>query len=451
MAPQYSYATLTDALNALGSRLYDEQFQQWTETELTGYVVEALRTFNALSGFWRAEMTFPLVPGQWWYDLRTQAGSIIPYTVTQNQMIVQVENHLLEPPTTSYPLVWTGSAQFSPQDILSSLQRRQDDTLGTTACTLNRNLVNAPLATRVTLDDSVIDIRRVVWMPNSGFGFTNSIMRQADMWAKRAFDPTYTTAAPAPPSNWLQNTEPPPSFDVDRIPPVTGEYETLTVNSGPAWVSDVDNSPLTIPDDWTWVFKWAALADLLSRESNSKDAMRADYCRRRYLEGLALLEIMPTVLAARINNLPIGVDSIANGDDFNADWQLDPPGTPAALYTASNLVAFGPAPDGGGPYSATVSVAQNAPVPVDSGDFIQIARDDFDSIIDYAQHLAMFKSGGAEFSATVALYRSFQRKAAQYNGKLKEMGFFSLDQTDLSQKQENRDPRYFQGTGPSRE
>jgi hypothetical protein len=212
----------------------------------------------------------------------------------------------------------------------------------------------------------------------------------------------------------------------------------LTINSGPAWTAGV-NSTLNIPDDWTWVFKWGALMDLLSRESNAKDALRAEYCKRRYEEGLALLSGMPTVLALRQNNIPMAVDSVRNGDDFNPGWQGKAPGQPKFAYLAGNLLALSPLPNSSVNYSMTVSVVQNAPI---GGTYVQIARDDLASVIDYAQHLAQFKQGGSEFTATIPLYQRFQRKAAQYNSKLKEQGFFSWPQLELSQLQEIEGPRY---------
>lgn len=441
MAQNYTYATYSDALTALGSRLYDPTFQQWTQSELLLYITESLRTFNALSGFWRAEMVFSPQLNTWWYDLRTQTNSLVPYTVTQYDLITIIENHLLEPPT---PAAWTGSAQFSLQDILSALQRRQDDTLGTTGCTVSRGTVNAAIGVRTALADSVIDIRRIAWLPTTGFGYTNKILRQSDMWANRAFDPYYTTSAQEPPSTWMQNTEPPPSFDVDRVPPVAGSYDVLSINAGGEWIEAQDNT-LSVPDDWTWVFKWGALMDLLSRESNAKDAVRAEYCKARYQEGLALLEAMPTVLAVRMNNIPLAIDAIRNGDDFNPAWQSVAAGPPTSAYVTGNLVALSPMPDSSTAYSMTVSVVQNAPV---GGTYIQVARDNFDAIIDYAQHLAMFKAGGQELLDTIPLYQRFQRKAAQYNSKLREMGFFSMSQLELSQAQEQQSPRYSLGSGP---
>lgn len=440
--PQYSYATYADALSALASRLYDPSFQQWTQAELLGYLYESLRTWNALSCFWRAEMVFTPQQNVWWYDLRTQPATIIPYTMTQQEIIQQVENHLLEPPT---PDKWSGSSQFSLGDLTQALQRRQDDTLGTTACTITRSTPDAPINTRVPLGDNIIDIRRVAWLPTPGFGYSNKILRQSDMWASRAFDSHYMVDAPEPPSTWMQNTEPPPSFDADRVPPVTGVYDVLSVNSGENWIPGTDG-PLSVPDDWSWVMKWGALMDLLSRESNSKDELRAQYCKARYQEGLALLESMPTALAFRMNNVPVALDAVKNGDDFNPAWQSQAGGYPMSAYAFGNLIALGPMPNSSTAYSATVSVVRNAPV---VGPYIQVARDCFDAIIDYAQHLAMFKAGGTEFVATIALYKNFQKKASQYNGKLKEMGFFEMPQLELSVAQEQQNRRYLPGTGPS--
>lgn len=432
--PNYTYATYSDALTALGSRLYDPGFQQWTQAELTGYINEALQTWNALSGFWRNDMVFTTTAGKWWYDLRSVSGTIIPYQATQYGLITQIENHLLEPPT---PAAWSGSSQFSLNDLLIALQRRQDDILGSTGCTVTRSTPAASIGLRTVLSDSVIDILRVAWLPTTGFGYSNKILRQSDMWAERAFNPRYTTSAEQPPSNWMQNAEPPPSFDVDSVPPVTGVYDVLSVNCGPSWVAGTD-AMIPVPTDWAWVAKWGALFDLLSRESNAKDALRAEYCRKRFEEGIALLESSPVLLAARVNNIPFAVDAIKNGDDFNTRWQATSAGSPKSIYTAKNLMAIAPVSDAG-PYSITASVVQNAPI---GGTYVQVGRDEFDAIIDYAHHLAMFKAGGAEFLATVELYQRFQKKAAQYNSKLGEMGFFSLSQQDISNTEQMERPRY---------
>ncbi len=434
------------AVSDLASKLYDPTYQFWSEAELATYITEALRTWNSLTSFWRSDMVFPAVAGNWWYDLTAQAGSLRPYTVSDNDLLTQIEYHLLEPLTTTYPLVWAGSLQFGLLDILGALQGKRDEVLSTTGCTITRNLVNAPFVRRVPLPDTMIDVRRVAWLPVTGMGFSPVTLAPSDPWSKEAFDPQWTIAGFEAPSAFLRSAEPPLAFDVDRVPPVAGDYEILSVDAGPA-LSQTAATLLGIPDDWTWVIKFGALADLLSREANSKDSLRAEYCDMRFREGMGLLQSASAVLSLRLNDVPLPVDAVRNGDDFNPTWQADAASQPASSYAAGlNLIGLGPVPDSG-PYSITATVVQNAPLPVLPSDPIQLARDDYGAVLDYAQHLAAFKMGGAEFQATFPLYQGFVKRAALYNSKLSELGIFQKPMYEVSKLESERNPVY-EGQGP---
>ena len=444
--PNFTYATLSDAQMALAARLYDSGMQQWAAGELTLAIVEALRNWNALTSFWRAEFNMPLKQGVWWYDITDPTvapNTLRPHTVTDNYLVQAIEYHLLEPPTPTYPLTWSGSKQFSVPGILDAITRRQNEVLGATGCTVTRQLVDAPIVRAgILLPDTTIDIRRVTWLPAAGMGFSPTILKQSDVWAKRSFDSGYTVRSQQPPFVWMQATEPPPRFDVDNVPPVTGQYELLCVRSGgvASAVSPPGAQPLSVPDDWSWIVKWGALGDLLSRESNAKDTLRAEYCQKRYTEGLQFLSSASSILSLQVNGIPLFVDAVTNGDRFNSQWQAAAQGPPQSCYTTGlNLVGF-PAPDAG-PYGALLSVVQNAPVPVNPGDYIQVARSDYDSILDMAQHIAMFKLGGEEFAATIPLYQKFLDRAAVYNRKLKAMGQFQWALADVSRTEEERNPR----------
>jgi hypothetical protein len=291
------------------------------------------------------------------------------------------------------------------------------------------------------LADTAIDIRRVAWHPLPGLGFSNAPLSPGDFWDKESFDPDWTTAPQEAPMSYLQSAEPPLSFDVDRIPPVVGDYEVLSVNAGSA-LSTSAASLLGIPDDWSWVVKFGALADLLSRESNAKDPLRADYCNKRYDQGLALLGQASAVLSLRLNNIPLPIDAVRNGDDFNPGWQASAAAPPTSAYVAGlNLIGFGPKPDAV-PYSVTASVVQNAPLPANSAALLQVGRDDYDSVLDYAQHLAAFKMGGSNFTDTLPLFQSFLNRAALYNSKLKQLGFFTRPMYEVSQLESERNPVY---------
>jgi hypothetical protein len=447
--PNFSYATLADAQAALAARLYeslsDSTQEQWPADELTVYIVEALRSWNALTSFWRAEFPFTLTQGVNWYDLTALPSSLRPLTVTDQYLANTLEYHLLEPltsltPTTLNPAVWAGSGQFSLFDIYGAITRRQNDTLGASGCTITRSVVSAPVVrTGIILSDSTIDIRRVAWFPASGQGWDTQILRQTDAWAKRAFDYLYLSSPEQAPTTWLQSTEPPPRFDVDYVPPVPGQYEVLTVNAGPT-ANATSAQIVPVPNDWTWVVKWGALADLLGRESNAKDPLRADYCLKRYQEGMILMSMSPAVLAMQMNGAPLNIDAVKNGDNFNPAWQSSTQSAPQSCYSAGlNLIGFA-TPDAG-PYGVLVTVVQNAPVPVLQGDYIQVPRNAYDAVLDEAQHLAAFKLGGTEFTSTYPLHRNFMTRCGLYNAKLKVMGQFQGSEYGLSRRESERNLR----------
>ena len=437
----YGTYTLAQATTDLSQQLYDagQQFWQLSTGELQAYLVEALQTWNAITSYWRSEFVFSLQSGVWWYDLALSPGTVRPYTATDQQLIKMIELHLLEPVTDTYPLVWTGTRQFGLSNLIKSLQVKTDETLSSTGCTIRRTLVNAGPVIRTFLDDSSIDIRRLAWLPVSDFA--NIPLYSDDDWGKEAFDPGYTTAPQQPPTTFRQTTQPQLAFDVDYIPPVSGDYEVLTTNAGPTLNTDAP-SLLPVPTDWAWVIKWGALEDLLSLESNAKDGMRAAYASKRFTDGLKMMAQTPALLAARINNIPIGVDAVRNADNFRPLWQNEASSAPDSCYVAGlNLIAVSPSPDSG-PYSFTASVVMNAPIPSNPGDFMQIGRDDYDAILDYAQHLAAFKMGGQEFLATLPLLEGFFRRATLYNSKLSVLGQFQPTQYEVSQLQAERNPVY---------
>ncbi len=462
----YSYATLATAQADLAARLYDSGQQFWPPAELASYIVEALREFNALTSFWRAEFPLTLQQGAWWYDITDTAqapNTLRPFTVKDSDLISQINYHLLEPQLGAYPISWAGSKQFSLADILGALQRRRDEVLSATGCQVSRLVVEATPG-RIILPDTSIDIRRVGWFP-AGFimtwdssspltwdqatftwdtapsGQSPVILRPADAWGKQAFDLGYTVAGESPPQTYLQSTQPPLSFDVDRVPPTPGAYDIMLVKAG-GNLSASAASLVGLPDDWSWLAKWGALADLLGRESNAKDMLRAKYSMQRFNEGLGVLNESPAVLSARLNNIPLQVDAVTSGDDFNVGWQGAAQGPPMRLYLAGlNMIGFAPAPDSQ-PYGAVLSVVQNMPVPIGGGDLIQVGRDDYDSVLDEAQHLAMYKAGGTEFSDTFPLHANFIKRCTVYNSKLRTLGQFQKPIYEISQLDEERHPRY---------
>jgi hypothetical protein len=444
----YAYATLAQAQAQLATRLYDPTMTFWTDAELTAYLQEAIRTWNALTSTQRGEFTVPASAATEWYAIPALSGSLRPYTLTDQSLYSLIEYHLLEPQTATYPLTWTGSLQFSLTDLIGATQRRLDELLGVTACTITPSTVAAAPG-RTLLPDSVIDIRRVAYIasvPAPSPAWHGAIaLWENDAWSEQAYSAGYPQLAGSTPRTWLRSTQPPLSFDAYPPPGVPGTYDILTVN-GSATLTTASSTLLGIPDDWAWLLKWGVLADLLSRESTAKDELRAGYCNQRYRQGLALLADAPAILEVRSQNVPIPVDPVRTLDEYHPGWQSTAPGAPRQVATAGlNLFALAPVTDSG-TYSLTLRVVQNAPVPSASGDFLQVARDAYDVILDYAQHLAAFKQGGEEFTATSPLLDRFLHEASLYNSRLAEMAQYERALYAQSARELAANPRYLAGT-----
>jgi hypothetical protein len=163
--------------------------------------------------------------------------------------------------------------------------------------------------------------------------------------------------------------------------------------------------------------------------------------------GIELLSNASALIAMRINGVAMQVDSVKAADQYSTFWQSATPGFPnSTLCAGLNLIALSPVPDlgvlgGTVPYSLSATVVENAPVPVAGTDLLQVGRDDLDCVIDYAQHLAALKMGGAEFTATLPLFQRFMSQATIYNRKLKEFGEYTDTILGLAQQEERRNPR----------
>lgn len=436
--PIYSYITLLTAVQEIANRLYDSEQVFWSSAELATYLIESLQTWNALTGYWRGDFTFPSAANVTWYDLTQVANTLRPYTTTDAQIYQTMQYHLLEPPTGINP--WPGSLQFTADDFLNAVQRRRDEILSLTGCTQTRSLVPA-VAGRIQLSDSVIDVRRMAYIPSALFPTqVASTMWPEDAWAEMSYNRTYVQTPAGTPFTYLLSTQPPIAFDTDAPPAYAGNYELLTVNAGAA-LSASTPSTLLIPDDWLFVLKWGALADLLSREWEAKDIPRATYCEQRYRMGIAAIMAAPALLQMRIDNIPIQIDSVKAADLYNTGWEGAAAGTPTTCYHSGlNLFALSPIANAN-TFTLTATVVRNAPLPVLSGDFVQVARDDLDAVIDYAQHLAAFKTGGEEFLRTVPLMQRFLKQAATYNAKLLEIAEYNSMLADLSQREDDMNPR----------
>lgn len=412
----YTYITETDAETELSRRLQDTAFIQWTQAELALYLAEAIRVWNALTEVAQDSMTFSLVAGTNWYDLSTQSGTVVGMTITDYNLVSEIEYHLLEPQATT---TWIGSAQYGIAQIFSTLQNVRDEVLGLTGCVLTVSTISGGTSTRITLPDTTLAVRRVRCIPVSTY--SSVVLTEATEASKYHFNPGYLTNATIP-QNYILPSGAPLYFDVDSTPPVSCSYEVVLVKSGAALTAGDTGVALGLPNDWAWVVKYGALARLWAKEGSSKDPLRQAYAQRRYDEGIKLLADRKIITAATINSVASYVDSVHNGDRFCSSWQGT--GVPAGVYVMGNNLV-GISSPATGSYSINLSLVANSTT---GGTYLQISRDDYYTILDYAQHIAMLKTGGAAFVATTPFYDEFVKKAKLRNSKL--IDSLAVDESD---------------------
>lgn len=442
----YSHTSYVQLRQALAARNNDAGNVYFSDAENGLYIKEALRQWQAMTGFSRIRATFTASANTSFYDLssvlKASGTTVLGYNVTDQQMVNLIQYQLLEAVNNwASSTVWNGSGMFTMALVVGALQRRRDQFLADTGCVLTQSTVNIPSAPigRVPLSDSVIAVRRAAWAtPSAAAATTYSPLWQQDAWAANAFAPGWSTNPDGPLSFSVIEDQP---LEVQMIPPpsVTGQLDIVSVNAGAA-LNVVNGVLLGVPDNWSWVPKWGALADLLFQDGESQDVPRATYCQQRYEEGVAMCREAQVILQAQIQGNPVFVDSLTNFDAFNPGWQLNTGPLTAIAAGGLNLVALGPVPDSSGPYSVVMDVAQNAPVPVNDADQIQIGREDLDAILGLAQHISLWKEGYASVKDSLPLYTDFQMHAARYNARVMAQSRFLSGIYRQSQKEKTSRP-----------
>lgn len=416
----YSHLTFAQLKTLLALRLSDSTNIYWADNELGIYLKEALRTFGLVSGFYSDRDTFPTVSGQAFYNLNSAlASNSLQFTVTDQDLVSQFKYMLLEQNANVGSSWSTGSGQtdqFTLSDVTNALEKRRNQFLLETGLvityTASFNPGSTPIS-RVTLTDSIIDLRRLSWIDGSS---NLSLVRKVDEFTASSLNTSWRTATANPPTSYSLAVAQP--LTIQFIPPssTSGTLRLLTVNSG-ATLDPTSGVLLGVPDDFSPYIKWGALADLLGKDGQGKDQPRSDYCEMRWKEGLELAKIYKSVEQATLSNNTLWISSLRELDDFNYGWD-NVTGTPLRMAMAGwNILALSPVPNS--IQTVTVDLIPNTPMPVNDAAFVQIGREYIDVIVDYAEHLARFKEAGTEFKETQGHYERMFRLALENNSRLK--------------------------------
>jgi hypothetical protein len=416
--PAYPAITRGTLRQSLLDRLDSAQF--WSVPELNIYLSEALTCFQAHARYWKQRVTFNThLDGagnsQLFYDL-TQEIPQLAQTSTDAQLLSQIEYHLIEP-QSGIPAApaWAGTAMFPADAYTDALTRRRDRFLLDTHSVIGHFSATGVSAgsSRVVLPSSIIDVRRVAFLDATNT-YTN--LWRDDEFAANAFDTSWGTTVGTPPTTYSVISTPPYTLALIPPPGDVGSLDLLAIAQGPP-LNPAVGIVLGTPDNYAWAIKYGAMADLLSQDGAGRDLQRAAYCEMRYQEGVQLCRIMPTVVNAAINENSTQLDSVFNFDAYSVNWH-NTVGIPQFLGLAGQtMLATSCVPDPANPVGIALDVVVNAPIPTDDGTPLGITADVAEVLVDYAQHAAIFKSGGAEFQASLALHQGFVKFTKMYRDR----------------------------------
>ena len=405
--------TLATAQADLARRLQDTSFVRWTANECTFYLQEAIYTWQTWTQTWRARGTIVLPLATPFVDLSAALPTLRGAYVTNWYLVSAVQYALLEPAAAGG--TWTGTAQFSLTQISTALQRRRDQFLRETGIVLTRQEVAYPaVATsgRVTLPACTLQVQRAAWRDTA----TGRLLplRRADDWSATAFAPTWTT--PGVPVAYGTSSTAPRVLQIYPPPDGPGTLDLVTVAAGDP-IDSATDAALGIPNDYAWVLKYGVLADLLGQDGLAFDPARAQYAEARWQQGVELARRQAVCLAASIaasadaTPTPCQIGSLADADAYAPTWQLLAGRPRTVLLAGQNLLGIWPPAGGGTTYTLTVDLVRTPDVPLVATDRLVVTPDIYDTILDLAQHIALFKEGPGQVEQALPLLERAARAA----------------------------------------
>jgi hypothetical protein len=422
-SPKFKHTDRTSFKSQFFDRIGDSSRSFWTDDEANILLNEALYTFGAISQSWKNQIEIKTTVAQNFYDITADLFAeqeLTGFNLTYQFILDAINFHLIENISLVNPI----SEITNLAEILKFARNRVNQYQYETGLILSRKefIMNPPNDNAVVIDDEVIDIIRVGYIafdelqnPDETHVLNRTDEDSVGQFYRNAFNET--TDIPTFYASILGNLN---TIKVYPLPANLGALDIISINGIPASTILALGTKINIPDNLVPYIKWGVLADIYSKDGVAYNPPMSTYCEERWREGVIIGINYSSILEAKLNGLPIQLDSISSLDNNQVGWQniIDQPSLIA--LAGYNIFATNCKPDE--VYSLLLFSITNAYIPANDDDFIDVKLEYIESLLDYCIHLANVKNGAEMLQLTNNERESFIRVGIKHNHRLVKRG-----------------------------
>lgn len=419
-APSFQHTKRLDFRNLLSKKLGDESNSFRSEAELNGIINESLLTFGAIAQSWKDQVELILDSSKQFYDLTTDlfiGQNLLAFTLTYQFILDRLNFILFEEISEISPT----SDLTSLDEILKFARNRINQYQLRTGLIISKQVVDlaSPPINKVKIADEIIDPIRV--------GFIDSAVSNKTYKLRKEDEGSLSSNS----NSSLNTTSAIPNFYTSALgtlneisiypPPLNlGKLEILSINGIPIASAIELTSIIPLPNNIIPYILFGVLADIFFKDGLGNDAARAEYCESRFEEGVVIGTNYTSILRASLNGNSIQLDSLANLDNNNYNWQNTIKKPSLIGLAGYNLLS----PNGilNDSYSLLLNVITNAYLPTNDEDFIDIKLEYIETLLNYCIHLAMIKDGIAAIKQTDSTKQQFLKVAVSNNIRMLKRG-----------------------------
>lgn len=421
--PKFQHTRRSEFKTQFFNRIGDSSRSFWTDDEANVLLNEALYTFGAISQSWKNQIEIKTEVSKVFYNISTDLFAnqeLTSYDLTYQYLLDAINFHLIE----SISLLNSVSEITTLDEILKFARNRINQFQFQTGLILSKKnfTMNPPNDNSLIIDDETIDIVRVAYIdldeefnPDEVFVLREEDESSIGYSNRNAFNST--TNRPTFYTSLLGNLN---TIKIYPLPANLGQLEIISIN-GIARDSIIElNTIINLPDNLVPYIKWGVLADIYSKDGVGYNPAMASYCNQRWEEGIIIGNNYTSILEAKLNGLPILIDSIKSLDNSQLGWQNNI-NSPSLLGIAGyNLFAINCVPDD--VYSLLMISVTNAYIPADDDDFIDVKLEYIEPLLDYCIHLANVKNGYEAVNVTAKEKDNFIKSGIEHNLRLINRG-----------------------------